>query len=108
MFSLRQFTHNTVYAGTFHTHTGSTGSMRSSYDSTAILARSPGMRAMARNQYEAVVDFGHFKLEKAAQECVAGTRNRDFGIVVLVVNIVNSQLSRCRPCGRSRLVSVGL
>ncbi len=35
------------------------------------------------------MDFGNFKLEKAAQEVLAGARHCDFWVVVLVVDIFN-------------------
>ena len=33
------------------------------------------------------MDFGNLKLEKTAEELVAGARDGDFGIVVLVVDV---------------------
>ena len=36
---------------------------------------------------EAVVDFGNFEFEESAEELLVGTRNGDFGVVVLIVDV---------------------
>ena len=73
----------------FHTHTGTyrvdTVVVRF-YGNLGTLARYAGHGA---NVDEAVVDFGYFELEQAAQELLVGTAYGNLGVVVLVVDIGN-------------------
>ncbi len=39
---------------------------------------------------KAVVDFGHFELEEAAQEILARARHCDFGVVVFIVDLLDN------------------
>ena len=63
-----------------------TGSIRSSYDSTAILARSPGDTGNLLNGNQSVIDFGHFHLEQTLQEYRRCTGKDNLRIVILVVH----------------------
>ena len=85
---IAELTHYSMYARTLHTHAGSYRI------DTVVKALHCYLRALTGDAGhsldvdQTVYYLRHLALKEAAQECVAGTRHCDLGIIVLVIHIM--------------------